>query len=44
MIAIYDDTQLYLIRDVTDLSTVTMTAGNAYWIHVTADTTWTVDW
>ena len=44
MISIYNGTAPYLIEDRTDLSTVTMQPGEAYWIHVPADTVWTVNW
>jgi parallel beta-helix repeat protein len=32
------------IQDFIDLSQVTMSAGNGYWVHVTMDTVWTIDW
>ncbi len=32
------------IMDIVDLSTVTMTPGSGYWVHVTSDTVWTVNW
>lgn len=41
MIATYSATAPY-VTDTATLSSVTMTAGNAYWVHVDADTTWTV--
>ena len=44
MIAVYDGLLPAMIRDETDLSTVTMSAGNAYWIHVNADIVWDLDW
>ena len=43
MVAVYDGGEPYLVRDVTNLNTVTMTEGNAYWVHVTSDTVWSVD-
>jgi|GEM_PF-4768591 len=42
LISVYDLAQPYLIRDELP-NTVTMQVGNAYWVHVTADTVWTVD-
>ncbi|MBA1340637.1 MAG: hypothetical protein C5S40_00685 [ANME-2 cluster archaeon] len=44
IISIYNGTASYLIEDKTDLSTVTMRPGEGYWVHVPADTMWTVDW
>jgi len=44
MIAVYDVLQLAIIMDVTDLTTVTMTAGEGYWVYTTEDAVWTVDW
>ncbi len=41
-IAVYDSTAPMLIRDVYDLTTVTMTAGEGYWVKVTDNCTWTV--
>jgi len=32
------------VQDIYDLSAVTMQAGRGYWVHVPADTTWTVEW
>ena len=42
MISVYDIGSPYLITDESDLSSVTMTDCNAYWVHVTADCLWTV--
>ncbi len=44
IIAVFDPGQPYRIRDEIDLSLVTMMSGNAYWIHVPADTIWTLNW
>jgi len=44
IMSIYNGSAAYLIEDRTDLSTVTMNPGEAYWVHVPADTVWTVDW
>jgi hypothetical protein len=41
LVSVYDIAQTYLIRDELP-SAVTMSAGNAYWVHVTADVTWDV--
>jgi serine protease AprX len=41
LIAIYDGGQPYLILDVLPASTP-MSEGNAFWVHVTADTVWMV--
>ena len=41
-IAVYDSAAPFVL-DYDDLSLVSMTPGNAYWIHVPADTTWTVN-
>ncbi|MDO9537761.1 MAG: hypothetical protein Q7J68_05545 [Thermoplasmata archaeon] len=43
MVSIYQIASPY-IQDFMDLSLVTMSAGNGYWVHVTADCLWTVDW
>ncbi len=32
------------VTDYTDKTLVTMSKGNGYWIHVTADATWNVNW
>jgi len=32
------------IQDFMDKSLVTMSAGNGYWVHVTSDFVWAVDW
>ena len=42
-IAIYQTAAPYVL-DYDDLSLVTMTSGNAYWVHVPAYTVWTVDY
>jgi hypothetical protein len=42
-IAIFNATYPSLMQDITDLSTVTMVAGNGYWVHVTSDTLWTIN-
>ncbi|MCK5396977.1 MAG: endonuclease [Thermoplasmata archaeon] len=44
IISVFNKTQPSLIRDETDLSSVTMAAGNAYWVHVNANVDWVVDW
>lgn len=46
MISIYDDTLpgSGSIRDYTDLTGVIMRPNFGYWVHVPADTLWTVDW
>ncbi len=44
MISVFDAGQPYLIRDEVDLSLVTMNDGEAYWVHVTADAIWNVNW
>ncbi len=44
IVAVYDGGAPYLITDETDLSLVTMTESNAYWVHVTADCLWSVDY
>jgi len=41
LMAIYDPAQPYLILDVLP-TTTPMSEGNAYWVHVIADTVWTV--
>jgi hypothetical protein len=41
LMAIHDPSEPYLIRDVLPASTP-MTEGDAFWVHVTADTIWTV--
>lgn len=45
-IAVFNGTDPSLIRDVdaANLSSIIMTPGQGYWIHVTADVVWTVDW
>ena len=42
-ISIYDSVAPFVI-DKDDLSTVDMSQGNAYWVHVDAFTVWTVDY
>ncbi|KYK29362.1 MAG: hypothetical protein AYK23_05190 [Candidatus Proteinoplasmatales archaeon SG8-5] len=44
IISVFDPVQPYLVRDEFDLSLVTMAPGKAYWVHVPADTLWTVNW
>jgi hypothetical protein len=44
IISIYNAAAPYLVEDRTDLSTVSMSPGDGYWIHVPADTVWTVNW
>ncbi|MFO7619068.1 MAG: VCBS repeat-containing protein [Thermoplasmata archaeon] len=41
IISVFQPTSPYA-QDITDLSLVTMSAGNGYWVHVTADCIWTV--
>ena len=40
-VAVYDSVSPF-IRDESNLNTITMSQGNAYWIHVDAFTVWTV--
>jgi hypothetical protein len=40
-VSVWSATSPYVI-DYSDKSLVTMSHGNAYWVRVTADTTWTV--
>jgi parallel beta-helix repeat protein len=42
IISVYQSASPYIL-DITDLSTVTMVAGNGYWVHVPADTWWIMD-
>jgi hypothetical protein len=42
MVSVYQVAAPY-VTDYTDLSLVTLTHGNGYWVHVTADCLWTVD-
>jgi len=42
LVAYYDSGATYMITDALP-NAVTFTEGNGYWVHVTADTTWTVD-
>ena len=42
MVAYYDGGAAYLISDALP-NTVTFTEGNAYWVHVTSDTVWSVN-
>jgi len=42
MVSYYDSGATYLITDALP-NTVTFREGNAYWVHVTADTVWSVD-
>ena len=44
MIAVENAALPYLIEDISSLSSVVMEQGNGYWVHVPADTVWTVDW
>ena len=44
IISVYDANQTSLIRDETDLTNVTMRAGEGYWVYVPVDTVWTIDW
>ena len=44
IISIYNATAPYLVEDRTDLSSVTMQEGEGYWVHVTTDVMWTVNW
>ena len=41
-VAYYNAAAPYLITDTTDPSSIGYSQGNAYWVHVTADTTWSV--
>jgi len=40
-VSVFSATPSY-ITDYSDKTLVTMTYGNGYWVHVTADCTWTV--
>lgn len=42
LISVYDAAEPYLIRDELP-SAIIMQAGNAYWVHCTADAVWTVN-
>jgi len=42
MVAYYDNAAPYLITDAAP-GTITFSEGNAYWVHVTADTLWSVN-
>ncbi len=44
IISVFDAGQPYLIRDETDLNLVTMNDGEAYWVHVSSDCIWNVNW
>ena len=44
MISLFNASQPYLIQDTTDFASTTMTEGEAYWVHVTSDCVWTVNW
>jgi hypothetical protein len=43
MIAFHSPAAPYRIGETTDLSSVTMDHGNAYWVRVPADTVWNID-
>jgi hypothetical protein len=43
MVSVFQAASPY-VQDFTDKSLVTMSQGNGYWVHVTADTVWTIDW
>jgi len=43
IISVFQATAPY-VADYTDLASVTMSQGHAYWVHVTADCTWTVSY
>ncbi|MCK4266915.1 MAG: hypothetical protein KAX31_06510, partial [Thermoplasmata archaeon] len=43
MVALADEMEPYLIRDVYDISTVTLRTGEGYWLRSTADVIWTVE-
>jgi len=43
MISVYDAAEPYMIRDVTDMTTVTLECYKGVWVHVTANTIWIVD-
>lgn len=43
IVGIWSATSPYVV-DYTDKTLVTMTQGNGYWVHVTADTTWNINW
>ena len=43
IMSVYDATNPYMIRDITDMTTETLSCYNGYWIHVTADAMWIVD-
>ena len=42
-IAVYDPVAPF-VRDESDLSSVFMSQGNAYWVHVTSYVVWSVDY
>ncbi len=42
IVAVYNGASPYLVQDFTDLSAVSMSPGNAYWVHVPSDAVWTV--
>ncbi len=42
-VAVYDPATPY-IKDEDILGTVNMSPGNAYWVHVTADVEWSLDY
>jgi hypothetical protein len=44
MMAVFDGASPTLMRDVFDISTETLEAGNGYWIHVPADVLWVINW
>lgn len=43
IVSVFKSTAPY-VTDYTDKTLVTMSQGNGYWVHVTADVTWTVAW
>jgi len=44
MVSVYDGGSPYLITDETDLANVDMINCNAYWVHVSGDCVWSVDY
>ncbi len=43
IVSVYQTASPY-IQDFTDLSLVTMSAGNGYWVHATTDVIWAINW
>jgi hypothetical protein len=43
IVSVYDGNQTAFIRDELDLSSIMMSRGNAYWVHVTSDCNWMIN-